>query len=127
MGLDEADEIFIISDMVLPSIRNTIRALEAFYELDYKRDKLRFIINRFYDSHQISLDEIVEHVNLPIHWLIPYDSEVAISSMNAGQMIDVTDPESQAAHSLVALAQHTAGLAPKERTKKRRGFLSWAR
>jgi pilus assembly protein CpaE len=127
VGLDEADEVFIVSDMVLPSIRNTIRALEAFYELEYKREKLKFIINRFYDSHQISLDEVVDHVNLPVHWLIPYDSEVVISSLNSGQMLDVTDPDSQVGHSLLALAQHTAGMAPKERPKKKRGFLSWAR
>jgi pilus assembly protein CpaE len=127
VGLDEADEVFVVSDMVLPSIRNTIRALEAFYELEYKRDKLKLVINRFYGSDQISLDEVVDHVNLPVHWLIPYDSELAITSINSGQMLDVTDPDSQAAHSLIALAQHTAGIAPKERPKKKRGLFSWAR
>jgi len=127
VGLDEADEIFVISDMVLPSIRNTIRALEAFYELEYKRDKIRFVVNRFYDSDQISLDEIVEHVNLPLHWLVPYDSDVMINAMNSGDMTDAAAPDSQVARSLLALAQHTAGLAPKERPKKKRGFLSWAR
>ncbi len=127
VGLDEADEIFIVCDMVLPSIRNTIRAREAFYELEYSRDKLKFIVNRFYDSDQISLDEVVNHVDLPLHWLVPYDSEVAITSMNSGQMLDVTNPDSQIAHSLLALAQHTAGIAPRQKPKRKKKFLSWAR
>lgn len=127
VGFDEADEIFVVCDMVLPSIRNTIRALEMFRELEYKNDKLKLVLNRYYDSHQVSLDEIVKHVGLPIHWLVPYDSRAAITAMNSGQTIDAVDPESQAGHSLVALAQDTAGIVPKARQKRKRGFFSWSR
>jgi len=127
VGLDEADEIMLLCDMVLPSIRNTIRALEIFYELEYKREKIKLVVNRFYDSDQVSLDEIVEHVNLPLHWLIPYDSQSAILSLNSGQMLQDSAPGSEAARSLLALAQHTAGIAPKPGRKKKRGLLSWAR
>jgi len=128
VGLDEADEILLVCDMVLPSVRVTIRALETFDELEYKRDRFRLIVNRHYDSHQISLDEIVQHVKLPIYWLVPYDSQAAISSLNGGQTMDVACPDSEAAHSLVALAQHTAGIVPKAKSaRKRRGFFSWGR
>lgn len=127
VGLDEADEIFLVCDMVLPTIRQTIRALQVFEELEYKKDKVRLIVNRYYDSHQVSLDEIAEHVGLSVHWLVPYDSRVAIASLNSGQMIGVTDPGSQAACSLAALARHTAGLAPKARVRRKRGLFNWAR
>ncbi|MFO7955989.1 MAG: AAA family ATPase [Candidatus Brocadiia bacterium] len=127
VGLDEADEIFLVCDMVLPAIRNTIRALETFLELDYKREKIRFIINRFYDSDQVSLDEIVEHVDLPVHWLIPYASESVITSLNSGQTLEECDPDSAVALSLTALAQHTAGVKPHVKRKKKRGLFSWAR
>ncbi|KPK65594.1 MAG: hypothetical protein AMK73_02535 [Planctomycetes bacterium SM23_32] len=127
VGLDEADEIFLVCDMVLPAIRNTIQAVEVFHELEYKPDKLKLIINRFYDSDQVSLDEVVEHVKLPLFWLIPYDSQVVITSLNSGQMLEAADAESPAAHSLMALAQHTVGLAPSVRPKKKRGLFSWVR
>ncbi len=127
VGLDEADEIFLVCDMVLPSIRNTIRALETFHELDYKREQIKFIVNRFYDSDQVSLDEIVEHVDLPVHWLVPYNSEPVITSLNSGQVLEEADPHSAVAHSLMALAQHTAGLQPRAKPKKKRGLFSWAR
>ncbi len=127
VGLDEADEILLLCDMLLPTIRHTIRAVEIFKELEYKADKLKLVINRCYDSHQVSLDEIVEHVNLPLHWLVPYDSRVVITSLNAGQMLDVADSDSPAARSLLALAQTTAGVATRTKPKKRRGLFSWAR
>jgi pilus assembly protein CpaE len=127
VGLDEADEVLLLCDMLLPTIRHTIHALEVFHELEYKADKLKLVINRFYDSDQVSLDEIVEHVKLPVHWLIPYDSQVAIAALNSGQPFDTTDEESQATHSLIALAQHCAGIQPRPRPKKRRGLFSWAR
>jgi pilus assembly protein CpaE len=128
VGLDEADDILLVCDMVLPSVRLAIRALETFDELEYKRDRFHLVINRHYDSHQISLDEVVQHVKLPIYWLIPYDSQAAISSLNGGQTMDVACPDSEAAHSLVALAQHTAGIVPKAKSsRKRRGFFNWGR
>jgi len=127
VGLDEADEVFLICDMLLPTIRNSIHAVEVFHELEYKSEKLRFIVNRYYDSHQVSLDEIVEHVNLPLHWLVPYDSQVVITSLNSGQMLDVADADSPAARSLMALAQNTAGIPTAQRPKKKRGLLSWVR
>ncbi len=127
VGLDEADEIYLVCDMVLPSIRNTIRALETFYELEYPRDKIRLLINRFYDSDQVSLDEITEHVNLPLHWLIPYDTEAVVISLNSGQLLEESGPGSQVTQSLRALAQHTAGLSVRPKKKKKRRLFSWAR
>jgi len=128
VGLDEADEILLVCDMVLLSIRNTIRALDTFKELEYSKDKVRLIVNRHYDSHQVSLDEIVKHVGLPVHWLVPYDSRSAIAALNSGQALELMNADSQAARSLISLARHTAGLASSARaSKKKRGFFSWSR
>jgi len=127
VGLDEADEVLVLCDMLLPTIRHTIHALELFHELEYGAEKLKLVINRFYDNHQVSLDEIVEHVKLPVHWVIPYDSQVAMAALNAGQSFEATDGDSQATHSLIALAQYSAGLQPRPRPKKKRGLFSWTR
>jgi pilus assembly protein CpaE len=113
--------------MTLPAIQNTIRAVETLRELEYKKGKLKLIVNRYYDSDQISLREISEHVRLPIHWLVPYDSRVAISAANSGQTFESTDADSEAALSLLALAQHTAGVDIKNPTRRKRSILPWKR
>ncbi len=127
VGLDEADEILLVCDMVLPAIRNAIHAVEVFHELEYKHEKIKLVINRFYDSDQVSLDEIVDHVNLPLHWLIPYDSQMVIYSLNSGELLAVSDTQSQAAQSLLALAQHTAAVVPRPVARRKRGLFSWVK
>ena len=127
VGLDEADEIFLICDMVLPSIRNTIRALKTFGELGYEKEKLKFIVNRFYDSDEVSLEEIGEHVDLPLHWLVPYRSEPSITALNSGRPLLECAPKSPVTRSLQALARHTAGMKAYLKPTKKRGLFSRAR
>jgi len=117
--LDAADEIFLLCDMLVPTIRNTIHAMEVMRQLDYGKDKVKLIVNRYYDSEQISLAEVQEHIQLPVHWVVPYDSPAAITSANAGQTFDETDPSSEVSLSLMALAQHTAGLVVEQKKPTR--------
>ena len=56
---------------------------------------------------------------LPIYWTVPYDSQIAITAVNAGRTFDEVDPSSEATYSLMALAQHTAGVNV-ERQKRRK-------
>jgi pilus assembly protein CpaE len=127
VGLDVADDILLLCDMVLPSITNTKRALETFGQLEYRREKLKLVVNRFYKSDDISLDLISQHVQLPVYWLVPYASEPVIMSLNSGQTLEECSPGSPAALSLMALAQNVAGLKPTVKPKRRRGLFSWAR
>ena len=128
VNLDACDEIILVSDMMLPTVRNTIRARELFKRLDYKKDKTKLVVNRYYDSDHISLQEIVQNVGLPIHWLVPYDSQVAIKAANAGKPIFEVAEDTDIARSLMDLARATAGLTVKTKRKKRRfSLLGWGR
>jgi len=126
--LDQADTTLLICDMTLPAIQNTIRAVQMFRELDYKKAKLKLVINRYYDSDQVSIQEVSEHVQIPVFWLIPYDSPLAISAANSGHTFTDVDAGSQAAQSMLALAQQIAGLdSTKPAKKKRRGLFALRR
>ena len=109
-GLDAADQVYLICDMTLPAIHNTKRIVDVFRELEIKKSRLKLIVNRYYDSDQISLQELSNHIQLPIYWVIPYDSSVAIAAVNSGRAFDRVDEGSEAAMSLVALAQDTAAM-----------------
>jgi len=121
-GLDAADQVFLLCDMMLPTIHNTKQVVEMFKELEFKKTKLKFIVNRYYDSDEISLQEVSEHVQLPVYWLIPYDSAVAMASANSGKTFDAVDDDSQASRSLIALAQELTGVAVEKPKKKRFSF-----
>jgi pilus assembly protein CpaE len=123
-GLDAADQVLLVCDMTLPAVQSVIAAVQTFTELEYKKSKLKLIINRYYDSDHISLREISEHIRLPVYWTVPYESSVAISAANSGQTIFDTDSESPLSESLSALAQEIAGVAIKKTPKKRLGLFS---
>jgi len=124
VSLDACDEIFLVSDLMLPAIRNTIRTRDLFEKLDYKKDKLKLIVNRYYESEYVSLQEISEHVQLPVFWLVPYDSPTAIKAVNSGRTIDEVSPGSDIADSFVAMAQHVAGVQVQKKPKKRFSLFS---
>jgi len=119
LSMDLADEVFVLCDMVLPGIRNTIRAVKMFKELDYDKSKLKLVINRYYKDAQVSLEEASEYIGLPIYWLVPYDSQVAIAAANSGQGFFEASRASQVSESVQALARDIAGLSVKKPTRKR--------
>ena len=123
-SMDLADQVLLVCDMVLPSVQNTIRAVKMFQELEYEKSKLKLVVNRHYERGQISLQEVAEHVGLPVYWLIPYDSPVAIKATNAGRTFADTARSSSAAQSLAALAQNVAGQSPAT-SQQKRGLLGW--
>lgn len=121
-GMDVADEVFVICDMILPSIHNTQRAVEKLHELDYDNSTLKLVINRYYESNAISVGEISEHVGMPVHWLVPYDSAVTIEGANSGRIVDSVDRNCDLTRSLRALARATAGMEMPARKKKKKKF-----
>jgi pilus assembly protein CpaE len=121
-GLDSADHVLLLCDMLLPTIHNTKRAAELLKELDYRESKLKLLINRFYESREISVQEISEHIQIPVHWLIPYDSQTCIQAANTGHTVDQVDETCDLARSLDALARTMAGVEIK---KKKKGIFNF--
>jgi len=127
VSLDAADEIFLLCDMMLPTIRNTIHAREVLEGLGYKKEKIKLIINRYYDSGYISLAEMSEHIKLPVYWLVPYDSATVMKALNSGRTFTEVAPGSDITSSVTALARVTAGLSLEQKQRKKRSLLPWRR
>jgi len=119
-GLDAADEVYLLCDMMLTTIHNTRRVSQMFRDLEFEKSKLKLVINRFYDSDQISLQEISQHMQLPIYWVIPNDSVLAINAVNSGRTFDEVDANSQLAQSVTALAMEIAGVQPGKKAGKKK-------
>ena len=118
-GLDSADQVLLICDMMVPTIHNTKLIVDTFRELDSGRSKLKLIVNRYYEGSQISLQQISDHTQLPVYWVIPYDSAVAISAVNSGKSFADVDGSSEAAKSLAALARELAGVEGEVKSKRK--------
>jgi pilus assembly protein CpaE len=57
-ALDRAASIFLVLQASVPHLRNADRLLSAFRSLDYSRDKIELILNRYDKRNEITLDKI---------------------------------------------------------------------
>jgi pilus assembly protein CpaE len=57
-ALDRASSIFLVLQASVPHLRNADKLLSAFRSLDYSRDKVELILNRFDKRNEITIDKI---------------------------------------------------------------------
>jgi pilus assembly protein CpaE len=80
----QSDKVFIVTDMSVPSIRNTVRLCKLIRKFGISLDKIEIIINRFIKGGALSLAEVEKNFDKPVYWLIPNDFSDVVSSINRG-------------------------------------------
>lgn len=80
----ESDKVFVVTDMSVPSIRNTMRFYNLMKKVGISNEKVEIIINRFIKGGALSLSEIEKNFTRPIYWLVPNDFADIVTSINQG-------------------------------------------
>ena len=80
----QSDKVFVVTDMSVPSIRNTVRLCKLIRKFNISLDKIEIIINRFIKGGALSLAEVEKNFDKPVYWLIPNDFSDIVSSINRG-------------------------------------------
>jgi len=85
-GLEEADEIYLVTTPTLPAIRNLVRSLPLVRQLvgEHRKDSIRLVVNRFQPGDLISVREVEETVGLPVLHTIRNDFEAVMGGINEG-------------------------------------------
>jgi len=81
---NQSDKLFVVTDMSVPAIRNTVRLCKLIQKVGISRDKIEIIVNRFIKGGALSLSEIEKSFDKPVYWLIPNDFSDIVSSINRG-------------------------------------------
>lgn len=79
-----SDKIFVVTDMSVPSIRNTVRLCKLIRKFGIAADKIEIVLNRFIKDSVLSLPEIEKNFDKPIYWIAPNDFTDIVSSINRG-------------------------------------------
>jgi pilus assembly protein CpaE len=82
-ALDQSDHIFPIIQQSLPYLRNGLRLLGLFDMLGYRKEKIRFIVNR-HETNTIGVEAIERSLGQPIAYLVPNNFDVVNESINQG-------------------------------------------
>lgn len=80
----QSDKIFIVTDMSVPSIRNTARLCKLIRKFGIRADRIEVVLNRYIKDSVLSLGEIEKNLDKPIYWIIPNDFVDIVSSINRG-------------------------------------------
>lgn len=109
---EQADRIFLLINVDLPSLRNIKRCqplLDRIVGADQER--IRLVVNRYHINDVISLEEVERTIGMQVFATLSNDYESVIRSINTGQPV-INNEKSPFARDLRALASEVAGVSP---------------
>jgi len=108
-ALDQSDEIVLVLTLDIPAIRSTQRALEIFDRLGYPRKKIRVVVNRWSKQIDLDLRQVEKFLGEPVVGFIPSDYQTAVTSINLGQPLIQSEPNSKIAQEIRRVARTITG------------------
>ena len=110
VALQAADHVLLTTQLDLPCLRNVVRLMMSFEELEGLKEKIKIIVNRVgLDSGQISLKKAQETIGSDIYWQLPNDYRVMVEVRNNGVPLIQDAPRAGITQSIVTLAEALCG------------------
>jgi pilus assembly protein CpaE len=94
-ALDQSDQIVLVLTLDIPAIRSTQRALEIFDRLGYPRQKIRIVVNRWSKQIDLDLQQVEKFLGEPVIGFVPSEYQTAVTSINLGQPLVLSEPNSK--------------------------------
>ncbi len=114
--IEKSDDILMLVDMDLPSVKNAKLALETLRLLKFSTANVRLVMNRSNSKAKLDNKEIEGALKMEIQAAIPSDAVVA-ASVNEGRPVVETDPKSKVSKGFESVAALIAGEVPEAAAK----------
>lgn len=127
VALQAANEILLITQLDLPCLRNIVRLMSSFSQMDGMADKVKIVVNRVgLDSGHITLKKAKDTIGRDIYWQLPNDFRTVIEARNNGVPLIEQAPKASVTQSFTSMADAlTTGGAPcEQQAGKKAGGLS---
>jgi pilus assembly protein CpaE len=109
--IEKSDDVLMLVDMDLPSVKNAKLALETLRLLKFSTANVQLVMNRSNSKAKLDNKEIEGALKMEIAASIPSDAVVA-ASVNEGRPVVETDPKSKVAKGFESVASLIAGKIP---------------
>ena len=111
VALEMANHVLLVTQLDLPCLRNVVRLMMSFGDMEGMADKVKIVVNRVgLESGQITLKKAEETIGKEIFWQLPNDYRTMIEVRNNG--VPLIGARSQGGHHAVdrsALAEALSG------------------
>ena len=108
-ALDLADDILVVLTLDIPGIRATKRALKVFERLDYPRDKIHVVVNRWSKGIDVQLQKVEAHLGEQLIGFVPNDYRKVMDSINLGRPLVQAEPSSKITAEIKRIAALVSG------------------
>jgi pilus assembly protein CpaE len=109
-SFEQADQIYFVSNIDLPSLRNIKRCLPLLERVTGGvENRVRLVVNRFNSANEITLDEVEKTLGIKVFWKLANDYEVVMRSINSGEPLVLEGRDAGFAHDLRALGAEISG------------------
>jgi len=110
VALEMATHIVLVTQLDLPCLRNVVRLMMSFGEMESLADRVKIVINRVgLDGGQISLKKAEETMGKPIFWQVPNDYRIMSEVRNNGVPLIEQYPRAAVTQAIVGLAEALCG------------------
>jgi len=106
MAMELANHILLVAQLDLPCLRNMVRLMESFGQMDGLAEKVKIVINRAgLENGQITVKKARDAIGKDIFWQLPNDYRTMIAVRNNGVPLVEQAPKAAITQSIMALAE----------------------
>ena len=112
-AFDQSDQVFVVTNIDLPSLRNIQRGLPMLKRVLHRGDEqIRLVVNRYQPEGSLALEDVERTLGLKVFGTISNDYEALIQSINSGKPI-VLNGNSKFGRDIKTLGARVAGMKGK--------------
>ncbi len=109
-AFEMATDVLLVTQLDLPCLRNVVRLMMSFGEIDGLKEKVKVIVNRVgLSNNHISLKKARETIGTDIYWQLPNDYRVMVDVRNNGVPLLEQAPKAPITQSIGMLADALTG------------------
>jgi pilus assembly protein CpaE len=91
----------VVANFDVPSFHNAKRCIDLFRRLDYGKDKVLLVINRYVANEVFNPEAVEKSIGYPIFWRIPnQEYNTVIRSINEGLPLSLSMPKCRLSRNL---------------------------
>lgn len=110
VALKAANHVMLVTQMDLPCLRNVVRLLMSFGEMEEVAEKIKIVVNRVgLDDGSISLKKAQDTIGREVFWQLPNDYKTMVEVRNNGVPLVEQAPKAAITQSVLALADKLSG------------------
>ena len=92
-----ADTVYVVANPDIASVRNAHRVIDRMGQLGAGRERLRLLLNRMSDQHEIGVKQIETTLGHSLHMVFPSDYSTVSAALNSGVPLTLTNHSELAA------------------------------